>query len=92
MAKQGRIDFQVDKALKAQFTETAEVFGMSLSTFMIAAAKQMSIRAKRMQQLPALSSRDRDLFITALDRTARPMPDSIRKAKKQHASLVVSDQ
>lgn len=92
MPKQERIDFRVDDTLKSQFTEAAEAFGMNLSTFMIAAAKQLSSRANRMKQLPPLSNRDRDLFLAALDRPARPMPDSVRKAKANYAKLVVSDE
>jgi uncharacterized protein (DUF1778 family) len=38
MAKQDRIVLRVNETIKAQFTQAAEVFGMSLSTFMIAAA------------------------------------------------------
>jgi uncharacterized protein (DUF1778 family) len=90
MAKQDRIDFRVDEETKTQFTEAAEVFGMNLSTFMIAAAQEQVVRAQRRKQAVMLSDGDRDLFLAALDRPARPMPEAIRKAKARHASLVVS--
>lgn len=90
MAKQDRIDFRVDEAIKAQFTEAAEVFGMNLSTFMIAAAQEQVARAQRRKQAVVLSDRDRDLFFAALDRPARPMPEAIRKAKARKGALVVN--
>ncbi len=90
MAKQERIDFRVDEAIKAQFSEAAEAFGMNLSTFMIAAAQEQVMRAQRRNQAVVLSDRDRDLFLAALDRPARPMPEAIRKAKARKAALVVS--
>ncbi|WP_275099714.1 DUF1778 domain-containing protein [Sedimenticola hydrogenitrophicus] len=91
MAKQNRIDFRVEEDIKTQFTEAAEVFGMNLSTFMIAAAQEQVARAQRHKQAVMLNDRDRDLFLAALDRPARPMPESIRKAKARHAALVVGD-
>lgn len=43
------------------------------------------------EQLSPLSDRDRDLFLAALDRPVRPMPEAIRKAKACHDAMVVSD-
>lgn len=91
MAKQDRIDFRVDETIKTQFTEAAEAFGMTLSTFMIAAAQEQVARAQRSAQAVMLTDRDRDLFLTALDRPARPLPAAVRKAKARHATLVISD-
>lgn len=92
MAKQDRIDFRVDETIKAQFTQAAEAFGMSLSTFMIAAAQEQVVRAQRRSQVVMLSDRDRDLFLSALDRTAaRPVPETIHKAKARHGVLIARD-
>lgn len=91
MAKQDRIDFRVDEAVKAQFSQAAEAFGMNLSTFMIAAAQEQAMRAQRRTEAIMLSDRDRDLFLAALDRQARPMPQPIRKAKARQDSLVTGD-
>jgi uncharacterized protein (DUF1778 family) len=90
MAKLDRIDFRVDEAIKTQFTEAAEVFGMNLSTFMIAAAQEQVARAQRRKQAVVLSDHDRELFLAALDRPARPMPESIRKAKARKGAMVES--
>lgn len=92
MAKQDRIDFRIDENLKTEFAHSAEVFGMNLSTFMISAARQLSSRARRMEQLPPLSDRDRDVFLAALDRPAREMPESIKKAKANYSKLIASEQ
>lgn len=92
MAKQDRIDFRVDETIKTQFTQAAEAFGMSLSTFMIAAAQEQVARAQRRTQAVMLSDRDRDLFLSALDRTAaRPVPEAIHKAKARHGVLIARD-
>ncbi|PKM46256.1 MAG: hypothetical protein CVV05_04605 [Gammaproteobacteria bacterium HGW-Gammaproteobacteria-1] len=92
MAKQDRIDFRVDETIKTQFTQAAEAFGMSLSTFMIAAAQEQVARAQRRNQAVMLSDRDRDLFLSALDRTtARPVPETIHKAKARHGVLIARD-
>lgn len=91
MAKQDRIDFRIDQSIKAQFTEAAETFGMNLSTFMIAAAQEQVARAQRRQQTVVLSNRDRDLFLSALDRPARAIPEAIRKAKRRKSTLIGGD-
>lgn len=46
---------------------------------------------QRRKQAVTLSNRDRDLFLTALDRPARPMPEAFRKAKARQGTQVVSD-
>lgn len=91
MAKQDRIDFRVDERIKAQFVEAAEVSGMNLSTFMIAAAQEQAVRVQRRQQAVTLSDRDRDRFLAAIERPARPAPEAMRRARERHAALVVND-
>jgi uncharacterized protein (DUF1778 family) len=91
MPKQDRIDFRVDEAVKAQFSQAAEALGMNLSTFMIAAAQEQAIRAQRRTRAVVLSDRDRDQFLAALDRPARPVPQAVRKAKARQATLLADD-
>lgn len=88
MAKQDRIVLRVNETIKAQFAEAAEVFGMNLSTFMIAAAQEQVMRAQWRKQVILLSDRDRD---RALDRPARPLPETVNNAKERYAALVVRD-
>lgn len=91
MPKQDRIDFRVEESVKAQFTSAAEAYGMSLSSFMIAAAQEQAIRAQRRCEAVTLSERDRDAFLAALDGPDRPLPEALRKAKKRRTSRIVSD-
>jgi len=44
------------------------------------------------QPIPPLSERDRDRFLAALDRPARPVPEAIGKARARHDTRVVSDE
>lgn len=91
MAKQERIDFRVSESIKTCFADAAEASGMTLSTFMIAAAQEQAARVLRQQQAVVLSDRDRDRFLSALDRPVRSIPQSVRKAKKRQSSLVKDD-
>ena len=43
------------------------------------------------EQMSPLSDRDRDIFLDALARPARRIPDSIREAKKRREKVVISD-
>jgi uncharacterized protein (DUF1778 family) len=90
MAKQDRIDFRIDKAMKAQFALAAESYGMNLSSFMIAAAQEQVIRAQRRLDTLKLSDRDRDAFLSALDQPARPIPAALTEAKKRQGKRIAS--
>jgi uncharacterized protein (DUF1778 family) len=90
MAKDDRIDFRIDEAVKAQFSLAAEAYGMNLSTFMIAAAQEQVARANRRLKSIRLSDRDRDAFLKALDQPARPIPDPLLKAKNRRVRRITS--
>ena len=90
MAKLDRIDFRVDAGVKAQFALAAEAYGMNLSSFMIAAAQEQVIRARRRLDTLKLSDPDRDAFLKALDQPERPMPDALAKAKARRGTRIVS--
>ena len=90
MAKQDRIDFRVDEAVKAQFALAADAYGMNLSSFMIAAAQEQVVRARRRLDTLKLSDADRDAFLQALDQPARPLPAALAEAKKRQGKRIVS--
>lgn len=90
MAKLDRIDFRVDEWVKAQFALAAEVYGMNLSSFMIAAAQEQVIRARRRLDTLKLSDPDRDAFLIALDQPERPMPAALAEAKERRGTRIVS--
>jgi uncharacterized protein (DUF1778 family) len=91
VAKQDRIDFRIDEAVKAQFSMAAEAYGMNLSSFMIAAAQEQVIRARRRLDALKLSDRDRDAFLNALDQPAQPVPAALVAAKKRRDKRIISD-
>jgi len=91
MAKQDRIDFRGDERIKAQFVETAERSGMNLSTFMITAAQEQVLRVQRRERAVSLSDRDRDRFLAAIERPARPAPEAMKRARERHTAIVVND-
>lgn len=91
MAKQDRIDFRIDEAVKAQFALAAEAYGMNLSSFMIAAAQEQVVRARRRVDTLKLSDPDRDAFLRALDQTARPVPAALAEAKKRRGKRIISE-
>jgi uncharacterized protein (DUF1778 family) len=91
MAKLERIDFRVDEAVKAQFTHAAEAFGMNLSTFMIAAAQEQVVRARRRLEALKLSDADRDAFIKALDQPVRHLPTALAKTTRRRGTRILSD-
>lgn len=91
MAKAERIDLRVQEELKGQFSAAAEASGMNLTTFLIAAAREQAARVLRARKAVVLSDRDRDLFLAALDRAPRPIPDALRKAKERRNAVVVND-
>jgi len=90
MAKLDRIDFRIDEGVKAQFALAAEVYGMNLSSFMIAAAQEQVIRAQRRLDTLKLSDLDRDAFLEALDQPERPIPAALAKASKRRGTRIVS--
>lgn len=91
MTKADRIDLRVHEDIKAHFTAAAEAAGMTLTAFVIAAAQEQATRVLRARQAVVLSGHDRDLFLAALDRPARPIPDALRRAKKRRAKLLAND-
>ncbi len=90
MAKQDRIDFRVDEAVKVQFALAAEAYGMNLSSFMIAAAQEQVIRARRRLDTLKLSDPDRDAFLNALDQPVRLVPVALAEAKKRQGKRIIS--
>lgn len=82
--------FGLTRAVKAQFALAAEAYGMNLSSFMIAAAQEQVIRARRRLDTLKLSDSDRDAFLKALDQPECPMPAALAKAKTRRGTRIVS--
>ena len=90
MAKEDRIDFRIDSAIKAQFAEAAHAFGMNLSAFMIAAAQEQVARAKHRIEPIRLNDRDRDAFLKALDSPTPATPAPFLRAKQRRGKRISS--
>lgn len=88
MSKLNRIDLRVDAELKARFTEAAASLGMSLSAFMVAAAREQLVRTEKQRQALTLSQRDRERFLEALERSPRSIPAAMERAKRRHGRLI----
>ncbi|VAX03395.1 hypothetical protein MNBD_GAMMA19-2014 [hydrothermal vent metagenome] len=86
--KNERIDLRVPSALKAMVAEASEASGLSISAFIAAAARDQAERVLRSRQVLMLSNRDRDQFLAALDRPARPVPSAVQRAKKRYQGHV----
>jgi len=57
MSNAERLDFRIESEVKQQFSDAAQAFGMNLTTFMVAATKEMTVRVQRMKQWPPLPQR-----------------------------------
>lgn len=53
--------------------------------------EQVACAQRHKEGVVSLSDRDRNFFLSALARPARPMPEAIRKAKAHQGALVASD-
>ena len=91
LTKAERIDLRVPRELKELATEAATATGMSLSAFVASAVQELAVRVTRNRQVVMLSDRDRDRFLTALDRPARPQPEAIRKAKTNRDTAIIHE-
>ena len=91
LTKAERIDLRVPRELKELATEAATAAGMSLSAFVASAVQELAVRITRNRQVVMLSDRDRNRFLTALDRPVRPQPEAVRKAKANRDASVIHE-
>lgn len=83
MGKAERIDLRVEGELKQEFAAAAELAGMNLSSFLVAAAREQASRMLRTREAVVLSDTDRDRFLDALEEPPRPIPPALKKAVEQ---------
>lgn len=69
-----RIDLRVSSEQKSMLVRAALLAGMSVSSFMVAAAAQRARELLTEHEALTLSSRDWEAFLTALDREEAPSP------------------
>lgn len=82
-----RLDLRLDSKRKRLIEQAAELLGQSVSTFTVSSAvRQASQVIERFGTL-ALSDRDRDAFLKALDNSPKPNA-RLKKAFKAHDQQV----
>ncbi|MHB8483987.1 MAG: type II toxin-antitoxin system TacA family antitoxin [Nitrospiria bacterium] len=71
-ARAGRLEARVNSEQKALFERAAALQGCSLSTFLIASAREAAIKTIREHEVIKLTGQDRDTFIAALLKPPKP--------------------
>ena len=67
-----RINLRTSPEAKALIERAAAIMGSTVSSFMLQNAYEAASRLVAQQETITLSNRDRDLFLKALDKPARP--------------------
>ena len=67
-----RINLRTSPEAKALIERAAAIMGSTVSSFMLQNAYEAASRIVAQQETITLSNRDRDLFLKALDKPARP--------------------
>ena len=69
-----RLAFRMKPELKERIEEAAELLGLSLTDFVLSALSERASEVLERHRLIALSDRDRDRFLEALNRPGRSIP------------------
>jgi uncharacterized protein (DUF1778 family) len=67
-----RINLRTSPEAKALIERAAAIMGSTVSSFMLQNAHEAASRLVAQQETITLSNRDRDLFLKALDKPAKP--------------------
>ncbi len=67
-----RINLRTSPEAKALIVRAAAIMGSTVSSFMLQNAYEAASRLVAQQETITLSNRDRDLFLKALDKPAKP--------------------
>ena len=71
-SESARINLRTSPEAKALIERAAAITGSTVSSFMLQNAYEAASRLVAQQETMTLSNRDRDLFLKALDKPARP--------------------
>ena len=88
--KNQRLVARVSRNHKKLFERAAAIEGRSVATFVIAHALQAAEELVRQQQIIRLNAEQSRRFVEALLAPARPVPDALKRASKDHARRVVN--
>ena len=79
-----RFDMRINAQAKTMIERAALITGQTLTDFAISNLVQSAMETIERYEKLILSNRDRDRFLAALDRPAKPLP-ALAKAKRLHA-------
>lgn len=79
-----RFDMRINSQAKTMIERAALITGQTLTDFAISNLVQSAMETIERYEKLVLSNRDRDRFLAALDRPAKPLP-ALAKAKRLHA-------
>ena len=71
-SESARINLRTSPEAKALIERAAAIMGSTVSSFMLQNAYEAASRLVAQQEAITLSNRDRDLFLKALDKPAKP--------------------
>lgn len=79
-----RLDMRINSQAKMIIERAASITGQTLTDFAVSNLVQSAMETIERYEKLVLSDRDRDRFLAALDRPAKPLP-ALAKAARLHA-------
>lgn len=86
--KDARMDFRLRPDLKHRIEKAARISGRTVTDFAVAALIATADEVLERSRIVELSDRDRDLFLSILDKKAEPNKQLLRAART-HQKLIV---
>lgn len=80
--RKARLEIRLNQKAKEKIEEAAVVSHQSLTDFVVTNLLRVSEEALERQRIIHLSNRDRDLFLTALEKDVRPNRALLKAAKR----------
>lgn len=84
-----RLDMRIDQDKKLLIETAATLTGQTVTNFAISNLVEKAIAVIEQHQKIALSNRDRDIFLSALEREPKHLPE-LAKALELHSKIVVT--
>ena len=81
--KSSRLEARIESSQKALFEKAAKLQGCSLTSFVIASAREAALKTIREHEVIRLIGPDRDAFIAALTNPPKPTRN-LREAAKRY--------
>jgi len=82
-----RLEMRLERRAKDLIERAAALTGQTMTNFAVSNLVESALETIERHEQRLLSDRDRDRFLAALDRPAKPLP-SLKKAARQHAAAL----